>query len=146
VAPLRVKFDEECSAVELNGGWQAILPRGARGAGVIVSSKPQRRICSLGLCLAGERTQAPDCARAGPAAEAHNESTTSAPYRRFRGDAMTKLRAHREARQLQLTPELHCHDTQFWLGGVSAGDGLVRRFVAAPFDQGLVTLPRSLLL
>jgi hypothetical protein len=46
---------------------------------VIVSSEPQRKILRFGLRLSGLRTQAPDCATADAATQAHNERTIPAP-------------------------------------------------------------------
>jgi hypothetical protein len=63
---------------------------------VIVSSEPQRKIFWFGSRLSALKTQAPDCATAGAAAQAHNETRTPAPQTyaagRVRNGAIMSLR------------------------------------------------------
>jgi hypothetical protein len=86
---------------------------------VIVSSEPQRKILSFGLRLSGLRTQAPDCAMTGAAAQAASESRTPAPQKYAAGrvcsDAMMKLP--------RLFGERDCSRTRTYRGQSQRGTG-----------------------
>jgi hypothetical protein len=99
MTPFRIELDEQCPTVELNRCWQPVITRRRRlinraRSGGDRQLRAAAQILRFGLRLSGLRTQAPDCATADTATQAHNERKT--PARTPRGgsaNAMMKLRS-----------------------------------------------------
>src|SRR5262249_50416544 len=100
-APLGMKFDQQRAAVELHRCRQPVLGRGGRMIDRARRRRDRKRGAAaqnliIGISLSGLRTQAPDCAKAGPKVPAQSASRIPAPQKmgdmgRYCRDAMAKL-------------------------------------------------------